>query len=259
MPQIAQSSEILTKRLRRFFEKVPDERKSLLSFIKSLDGVSEIFIFGGLIREICLHGIENFKSDVDIVVCVKDRALFEKSLTVYNKKKNKFGGYRILVSKWFIDLWEFEKTWAFSKGLIKPIKYTSLLDTTFFNWDSAFYDFRSQKLYCKNNYFKNLSNKILDVNLKENPNQYGAFIRTLRLISNEHINTGKKLSEFIFKNLNSSENKEILEYEKNHFNHRYLDIRKLQQFRKKIDKWEGQEVFSWKTNKKSKKQLYLFN
>jgi hypothetical protein len=253
--EIAKNKEILTKRIRRFFEDVPDERKPLLLFMESLEeSGAEIFIFGGLIRDLCLKGGALFKSDVDIVIRLNERTAFEKYLSNLNYEKNKFGGYRIRVANWQVDLWEFKNTWAFTQGFVEPLNIGSLFETTFFNWDASFYDFNKQKLCCPPNYFSDISSKTLDMNLEYNPNEYSVFIRSLRLISKESACTGKKLSEFIVKHMKNTCDSEILNYEKKHFNSLYLNESFLLEIRSQIDAWNNQHKFSWITER----QLKLF-
>lgn len=255
MPRIAQSKEVLVKRLRRFFEDVPEERQPVVSFVKSIKGASDVFIFGGLVREICLRGILPFRSDVDIVVKIQDRSEFDSFLSIYNCTKNKFGGYRIRESRWIIDIWEFENTWAFSQGLVSPIGSASLLQTTFFDWDAALYDFYKDRLQCSEDYIANISNKVLEINLEENPNEIGAFIRTLRFLLKERARTGYKLSKFIQNSFLRMSDQEIMEYERGHFPTVSLTKDILATLRDKSIHWAGEKVFPWMPER----QFNLFN
>lgn len=242
---VAHNKDVLTKRLRRFFEEWPDERIPLLRFIKSIDHSSDLYIFGGLIREVCLHGIPPFKSDVDIVVHVRDRDAFDKALLSYEVKRNNFGGCRIKSSRWMIDLWEIQNTWAFSKGYVRPQGVGSLLKTTFFDWDAALYDLQGSRLYCEDDYFSKISAGLVDINLRNNPNEQGVFVRALRLLVKEHARTGCELSHFIVANYNSMSNADILHYESTNFNSRLLTESLVQSMRDRAQRWVGQHSFSW--------------
>lgn len=242
---VAVNKDSLTKRLRRFFEETPDDRKPLFSFMNEIQEVGETFVFGGLIRDICLRGVDAFRSDIDIVVKIKKGHDIHEALGHRVYERNKFGGYRIRVAQWCVDVWEFENTWAFASGLVEPQTTHSLLDTTFFNWDASLYNISAQKLYHYPNYFEDLSSRLLDVNLKSNPNLYGAFVRALRLISKEHASTRKDLSEFIIEYLKDTTDEQILEYEWGHFNYRWLDRDVLANLRARLEEWDNQDAFLW--------------
>lgn len=245
MPGTATSHESLIRRLRRFFEDAPEERRPLTSFIEELNEVSSAVIFGGLIRDVCLHGVKKFKSDVDIVVRCQDSQAFERFIQSRNVQKNKFGGYRLQVSRWLVDIWEFENTWAFSNGFIDPVDEKSLLETTFFNWDAIFYDVLERQLEFRDGYFDDLSNKVLDMNLEDNPNELGAFIRTLRLVSKNSAKTSRGLTEFMLSSFDKTLDCQILNYEKNHFQSSLLTEPLLSSFRESAPLWCGAKQFMW--------------
>lgn len=244
------------KRLDRFFSKdAPNERRPVTSFLNELEECARVFIFGGLVRDVCLKSTRQFRSDVDVVVKVNDHTKFEATLAKYDYKKNKFGGYRIQNSRWYFDLWEFDKTWAFSEGYVAPENEESLLETTFFNWDAAFYDWQEKQLRYKANYFEDLKEKVLDINLTKNPNELGAFLRSLRLIVKEQAKTKETLTTFINFYLEKHVDEDILAYEKNHFSNAVLNLKKLRELRNRCAHWQGEQVFEWMNDN----QLDLFS
>lgn len=241
----AKNSDVLKKRLKRFFEDVPHERRSAVTFVNDLCKTANVLVFGGLVRDIALHGGAKFRSDLDLVVQVEDRDAFENFIAQKDFSKNKFGGYRIQEARWVFDLWEFHKTWAFSEKLVHSSNKKSLLNTTFFNWDAIFYEPRSKQLTYQNKYFENLCNRHLDINLEKNPNSTGAFVRALRFIIKENALTSKKLSEFIVENLSKISDDEIIHYDDTHFTSPMLGQKALRSLRTQAEKSTEEEYFQW--------------
>lgn len=236
---------LLKKRLFRFFEEPPEERWEISSLVRNLNGLAEVFVFGGLIRDICFHGIRDFSSDVDLVVKVIDRDGFDELMNSQDVSRNRFGGYRIEFSRWQIDLWEFQNTWAFSEGLVVPVNDDSLLDTTFFNWDSIYYNVFSRQLSHSETYFDDVQKRFLDLKLMENPNRFGSFVRALRMILRERATTGRNMTCFLLEQLNCSLDSEILEYERAHFSKQMLSREVLGVFRKVEPDMDKQVEVRW--------------
>jgi len=249
MHSVTNNIPALRKRLNRFFDEKVSHRARLNGFVNQLSDVADVYIFGGLIREFTFKSIKNFKSDVDIVVQVKDRAKYQELLNSHNHDQNKFGGYRLALNQWLVDLWEFEDTWAFKEAIVQCDEATSLLDTTFFNWDAAFYHYNSKKIECKANYLQDISSKILDINLEKNPNEFGAFIRSLKLIARTQAKTKSQLSSFIMNFLPETNDEDIKAYEYDHFKTCFLDDDFLHVARERSQLWNNQETFSWATEK----------
>lgn len=155
---------------------------SIYGFIDFLSEVAprgEVYIFGGVIRDLALIGRRGFSSDVDVVV-EGDWSLCESYLRKSGAIRNKFGGYRLEVSGWPLDIWKAEETWAIKQGLVSYRGISSLLDTTVLNWDAALMHWRTKKIICKENYLEHLRDGILDLVLEQNPNPLGMYVRVLR-------------------------------------------------------------------------------
>src|SRR5690554_5107071 len=73
--------------------------------------MGNVYLFGGVLRDLALFGTRGFCSDIDLVVdegwdtCVP-------FLEHLGARKNKFGGYRLWVAGWPVDIWSAEETWA---------------------------------------------------------------------------------------------------------------------------------------------------
>ncbi len=171
---------------------------SAKKFIKDIEEVGEVAIFGGLLRDLCLETNRTFCSDIDIVVETDDERGLASKVAEFDAVKNSFGGYRLQYHKWSIDLWSLKNTWAFKEGLVKEESFDSLLKTTFFNWDAVVLNSSKSKIYSIENYLKKLNDRVVDINLKENPNDIGILVRALRLLEKRNAKFSYNLSEYVF-------------------------------------------------------------
>ena len=89
--RIARRKDVLKKRVRRFFESPPSERRAVAQVTRELGEVAEVYVFGGLLRDLALYGSSDFSSDVDIVLVPHDEAAFEAILEKFAFRRNKFG------------------------------------------------------------------------------------------------------------------------------------------------------------------------
>jgi len=126
-----------------------------------------------------LLGRKGFNSDIDIVVegswrnCVP----YLESL---GARKNKFGGYRLEVAGWPIDIWSAKETWAIRQGLVPYMGIASLTETTVLNWDAILMNWRTRNFICGEDYLNQINSKLLDIVLEKNPNPLGMAVRVLR-------------------------------------------------------------------------------
>jgi len=195
----------LLRNFNRFVREMIEDRE-LVSFTRKLKPGAKFAIFGGMLRDISLSNQSNFSSDIDVVVDQKENTDFVNILKEYETKINSFGGFRVKVGRWYIDLWMLENTWAFKQGLVKEKSFKSLINTTFFNWDAIALELGNKKktLYCKETYFEDLEKKYLTINLEENPNSLGVIAKTLRHFIIDNANISKELANYVICNINAS-------------------------------------------------------
>lgn len=199
------SFENLKERIDRFFRAPPKKSKdnpqfslnlqfedSALSNIKPYNGIADfinflsdtipngdLYLFGGILRDIALYGRKGFNSDIDIVV-EGDWDSCEFYLHKKGAIRNKFGGYRLLVEGWPIDIWSARKTWAVTQGYIKYEGIASLTDSTILNWDAILMNWRTRNFISRDGYLESLISRKLDVVLDKNPNPIGMAVRVFR-------------------------------------------------------------------------------
>ena len=181
--EVVPNFNALKQRVDRFVSK-PDVNKerTAKTFIKEMEVLGEVAIFGGLLRDLCLETNKTFYSDIDIVIETDDDKGLAKKMAKYDATKNSYGGYRLSYHKWKIDLWPLRRTWAFKEGLVKGESFECLLKTTFFDWDAIILNFTKSKVVSIDNYLCKLNDRVVDINMKENPNEIGMAVRALRFL-----------------------------------------------------------------------------
>ncbi|MCQ3000763.1 hypothetical protein NLO98_13500 [Pseudomonas syringae] len=185
MIDIAVNEQAFKKRIVRFFDS--SKRSEVLSFITHLSHVGEVLVFGGLLRDIALFGSKGFNSDIDLVVdCSVEglKAFFDGGKHAF--KRNKFGGYRLEVGGWTVDVWPIRETWAFKHTPITYVGRESLLLTTITNWDSVIYSFKDKKIISSSCYLDCIRYGELDIVLTDNPNEAGVLMRVIKAICDKH-------------------------------------------------------------------------
>lgn len=159
--------------------------KSITELYKNLKSIGNLYIMGGFARELYNFSktgkIENVR-DIDIVIdTMGNTNLFNNIIKKYNYNINKFGGYKIIFNNLKIDVWEINNTWAFKENIIKYDRSNmgkDLQNTVFLNYDSIVYDVNNEKFYFEQ-YMNCLSERILDIVLKDNPHIYLNLVRAL--------------------------------------------------------------------------------
>lgn len=150
-----------------------------LNFISDTLPNSGIYLFGGLLRDLALFGKKGFHSDIDIVF-EGDWDSCIGHLENLNAQRNKFGGYRLEISGWPIDIWHAQETWAIREGFVQYKNIASLTKTTILNWDAILMNWRTRKIICQDNYLEKLRERRMEIVLQQNPNPLGATVRILR-------------------------------------------------------------------------------
>lgn len=157
-------------------------RNEVAEFITHISNTlthGDIYLFGGVLRDLAILGKSGFNSDIDLVID-GDWESCSKYLLTYGARKNKFGGYRLEISGWPIDIWSAKETWAITQGLVDYIDISSLTKTTVLNWDAVLMNWRTGNFIYRDGYLDELSSRVLDIVLEQNPNPIGMAVRVFR-------------------------------------------------------------------------------
>lgn len=168
-----------------------------MDFVSSVLPDGDAYLFGGVVRDLALFGKRAFDSDIDVVID-GDFLRLTSILSRLGAKKNKFGGFRLQVGDWPVDVWAAEDTWAVRKGLVEYRGVASLTKTTVLNWDAVLMAWRSKKFICSTDYLGVLSSRTLDIVLMENPSPRGMAVRVFRHMSQK---SARKIGISAFKYL----------------------------------------------------------
>ncbi|WP_284385425.1 hypothetical protein [Pseudomonas putida] len=240
MKGIVHNSAALKKRVKRFFDS--PAAIDVSRFVSHLSTIGEVLLFGGFIRDVALFSARGFNSDIDVVVdCNKEE--LDCFFNLYDAKENKFGGYRLDVGGWSLDVWSLRDTWAFKEGLVLFKDRYSLLETTITNWDAVAYSFLDEKLLMSPSYLAQLSSGVLDVVLVDNPNRLGAFLRVLRAI---HDKRAKYLMPGLLRYLRSEFSEfsvnDIYYAQLRFFNRLYFTVSEIEKLKASLG-WVQEDLF----------------
>lgn len=206
----------LRKRVGRFLDSSTYGRDEIGALLDELLRVGDAAVIGGMLRDIALEGNKQFYSDVDVVVACEDSHSIERILSsqCFPWSKNKFGGYRVTLSKWKMDIWSLENTWAIKERLVGGGNFRDLVKTTFFDWDAIVYEVGTGRIFAVDGYLENLGERRIGINLECNPNPVGNSVKALRYATKYGARFSESLAEYLGNALAPYSAKEIcaLEY-----------------------------------------------
>ncbi|MFQ2470128.1 hypothetical protein ACK312_17760 [Aeromonas caviae] len=235
---IVKNKSSLQKRIGRFFDYKKNERYSAVDFLISISKKHKVYIFGGMIRDIATLGLSAFKSDIDLVVDASRDEIYS-FLISHNPEsltKNKFGGFRVHLGLWDIDIWSIRDTWAIKNDMITYTGIESILNTTLMSWDSILYDVQDKKVICGEKYFSDLIRGRLELVLSKNPNSLGSIVRIFRTIIGKHADIlGYKICDYISYSLSVFSESDIISYEKNNYRSIFITKERIDLIKWKIE------------------------
>jgi hypothetical protein len=193
---LALDSATLRKRVVRFVDKELAVLPPFAGLADLAGSFGPMAIFGGLIRDLALGHSREFSSDVDLVLKDMPAGVLDRFLASHGAQRNAFGGFRVH-RRWGFDLWTFDSTWAFAKGLVPGRELEDLLRTTFFNWDAVLFEVETSELIVLPSYFEDLKSLRLAINLRQTPNEVGAAVRALRAMSEGEVSLAPELAAFL--------------------------------------------------------------
>ncbi len=139
------------------------------------------YLFGGVLRDLLILGRRQRPRDIDVVVAGESRQL-DPDLAPNIRHKNRFGGFRLELSRWNVDVWQLEKTWAFQHNAHLLPQPENLPRTTFLNVEAVAVSIghhgRAESIY-EHNFFRAIQTKTIDINFEDNPYPALATVRAL--------------------------------------------------------------------------------
>lgn len=189
------------RKIARYISRSDEQRSSLREILDHIQReIPETVIFGGMVRDFGLSNVKRFSSDIDLVTTASAQDIY-RLIRPYQPVRNKFGGFRFVCASRLFDIWSLEDTWAIREGYVKGKSLESLLSTTFFNLDAAFFRISDCRVYAAENYERCLSRRILDINLQENPDPKQMAVRAVHMAIKKDLFIAPNLGEFILREL----------------------------------------------------------
>lgn len=221
------SESALQQRLRRFWNDGRKRKRGLLNFVENLNAVGTTAVFGGMIRDFARGGAVTFRSDVDLVVSTEDADHLDRFMRDYDSVPNRFGGHRVKLDFWLVDVWPAANTWAFNQGHVEGSELKDLTQTTFFNWDAAVFEINTSRLHLIDGYIKAVEQGNLDINLEVNPNPAGMVLRAWKMMLFFEASISTQLTNYICRSIDYYQDDLIRQYASkskfNWVNHKSLD------------------------------------
>ena len=174
-----------------------EDYREASNFIDILSKAGELLFFGGSIRDCYINkGFDSLPRDFDIAIkfhseLYESQGWFENLLKEYNYKKNRFGGFKVLINDIEFDIWDMKNTWAFKEKKIAPTE-ENLTKTVYLNVDGIVYNYNRDLLYY-NELNESLLNKIIDIVLQENPQKKLNLLRAMIFKKKYDLNYSEKL------------------------------------------------------------------
>ena len=204
---------------------------AFLDFLRDALPAGNVYLFGGVLRDLAMFGRKGFTSDIDLVID-GEWGHVKSYLRSVDASHNRFGGFRLMVDGWPIDLWSAKDTWAIQRGFVQYTSIWSLTKTTILNWDAILLNWATKRILCGPDYFTDVQERTMDIVLTENPNPIGAAIRAFRHLC---MNDAKKITieatKFLCSAAQQFSTREIVEIEASSHYHRVIDPAVIRFFR----------------------------
>jgi hypothetical protein len=201
MPGVPQDISLLQRRVGEFLGSRTRGKEPLQALLEELAAQKATAIFGGMIRDICLGGARFFRSDVDVVIDAPAQWLSawlaRRCLPVTN---NAFGGARLQLKGWQVDLWTLGSTWAIREGHVQARELSDLVKTTFFSWDAWVYEVGSKRIHPGLGTLEQMRANLVDINLEPNPRPRGA-LKALRWLEHRRAALTPRLAAYLYNQL----------------------------------------------------------
>lgn len=167
------------------------------NFITSLSEIGDLLFFGGSIRDCYINsGYDSLPRDFDIAIKfdpdLNDSKFdFTNLIEKYSYRKNRFGGFKVLIDNIEFDIWDMNNTWAFKEKKVVPSE-ENLTKTVYLNVDGIVYNYNKEILYF-NELNESLEKKVIDIVLQDNPQKKLNLLRAMIFKKKYSLNYSEQL------------------------------------------------------------------
>jgi len=158
------------------------------------------FLFGGLLRDILILGRKHDPRDIDVVITNGSSEELAEALHPYIRRRTRFGGFQLELSRWHFDIWPLHKTWAFVQNKQLTPSPENLPKTTFLNVEAVAVSLGEKGEVgdiLQSGFFEAVHTRMLDINLEENPYPALAAVRALATAAKLRYSLSPRLARYI--------------------------------------------------------------
>ncbi|WP_346985994.1 hypothetical protein [Chryseobacterium sp. POE27] len=224
--EVNEKSEIF---LCYFYDNIP---KTVRDFVNSLKLRTKVYIFSGIIRDYFMN-TEGIFRDIDLII--EDDISLELDFEDIIYYKNSFGGYKITMDSYTIDIWVIKKTWALTQGQLKfEFDFLNTLpQTTFFNFSSIIFSLNHREFIIGINFLRFLRDKKIEIVSTKNLYPELCIVNSFYYRDKLNLSFGEKLKTYIITNFEAYyeklENIQVKHFKKIKYSTDYLteEVNKL--------------------------------
>jgi hypothetical protein len=241
-PQIGVNCEsLLRERLNRFLTKALAHNHPLRRILQIVaENAWQAVVFGGVLRDLVAFGVPELPRDIDIVIDGVSIEQLAEELSSFPHQRTRFGGIRLISSRWLIDLWPLSQTWAFREYGLPCGGFADLPKTTFLNVEAVAARLpsevgRPRKIY-ESGFFQAISTRVLDINLEPNPYPALCVIRSLICAAKLDFCMSRTLADYIVTQSSCHTISDLIDVQISHYGTARLGPSELIRWLTSIDK-----------------------
>jgi hypothetical protein len=183
---------------------------------------SDLVVLGGYLRSHAMLGASASVRDLDLVADGVDLDVLEQELARYVVSRSRFGGLKLRVAGWRVDLWTLSSTWAIRAGYVKNCGMSSLLSSTFFNVEAMYarpiqWSELSKTVLRDKDALSAIASRTLAISLEENPFPALCVARTFHISTKMGFRLDQRLTEYVLQKVESHSIGEIQEAYHSHY------------------------------------------
>jgi hypothetical protein len=230
----------LRRRFRRLLHD-PNTREEREHLRRTLDHFKQegwnVYLFGGLLRDIATQGPFALPRDLDLVVDDSSIESIKKTFADRIERENRFGGLSLRFDDWCVDVWPVKETWAFQRHWSCEPTPAELPKTTFLNVEAVVMGLsptpgRGRPVH-DNGFFNAINRRVLDINFEENPYPDSCIVRTFLTAARLRYKLGFQLTSYIHHHMGRYTVDHLLDVQYDHYGRYYLD-------RERLERWVGE-------------------
>lgn len=212
----------LRRRFGRYIRSRSRFRRRLRAALDRIADLSEeVFVFGGLLRDLATRAGRISPRDVDVVISGADLDALAATFGRAVRRRTRFGGLVLVVEGWRVDVWDLHDTWAFRTNVVREPSFENLPRTTFLDVEAIAVEYRAKpgkaRRVFEHGFFSALAKGQVEINLEANPFQELAVARALVTASAMGYSIGPSLRRFILAHTSTTRVEGLIEAQLDHY------------------------------------------